>query len=193
MNTQDKFGISKRQGIVLFVQMLLTVLLLFISIYLLIFSIANQLGGWMITSYSLITIAVISIICYGIVGFKKGNIAYQLAIVPFLGAILVNVMLPGRSAFQIALLAILLALTFAFLIKQEDKKFSYIVALLMVVISLTFSIYSSITANAQFFGSLSENWITHLAMYLSIFVPTIMSTTLAATYDVRVSKASQDK
>ena len=191
MDTEKRFGIKKNQAIGLFIQMLFTTILLIVGIYLLTFVISNKLGGWMIASYILIIISVISIMIYGIIGFKKGDIAYQLAIVPFLGAILINVMLPNRSAFQIALLTILFALTFAFLIKQSDQKFTYLMAGMMVVVSCVFSIYSSITANTQFLGEISENWPTYMAMYLSIFIPVIMSTTFLITYNVRQTKKTK--
>ena len=188
MDTEKKLGIKKHKAILLFVQMLFIILLLIASVYLLIFVISNSLGGWMIASYVLITISVLALICYAVVGYKKGEIAYQLAIVPFLGAIFVNVLLPSRETFQIALLTLLFALTFAFLLRQKDIRFTTIVAICMVAVSLTFSIYSSIKANTQFLGSISENWPTYVAMYLSIFVPTIMSVTFALTYNVRVTR-----
>ena len=191
MDTESRLGIKKNKAIMLFVQMILTILLLAVSVYLLIFVISNNLGGYMISSYILITISVLAIICYGIIGYRKGEIAYLLAIIPFLGAIMANILLPQRNAFQIALLTLLFALTFAFLLRQKDKRFTYIIALSMLVVSLTFSIYSSITANLNFLGNVSDNWLTYLAMYLSIFVPTIMSTTILVTYNVRVDKATK--
>lgn len=190
MDTESRLGIKKNKAIMLFVQMILTILLLAVSVYLLIFVISNNLGGYMISSYILITISVLAIICYGIIGYRKGEIAYLLAVIPFLGAIMANILLPQRNAFQIALLTLLFALTFAFLLRQKDKRFTYIIALSMLVVSLTFSIYSSITANLNFLGSVSDNWLTYLAMYLSIFVPTIMSTTILVTYNVRADKAA---
>lgn len=188
MDTETKLGIKKGKAILLFVQMLLLVILLIASIYLLVFTISHNLGGWMITSYIFITLSVLSMSFYGMLGYKKGDMAYQLAIIPFLCAVFVNILLPNRGTFQIALLSLLFALTFAFLLKQKERRFTFVIAILMVVISLTFSIYSSITANTQFLGDISENWMTYLAMYLSIFVPAIMSFTLALTYNVRVSR-----
>ena len=191
MDTESRLGIKKNKAIMLFVQMILTILLLAVSVYLLIFVISNNLGGYMISSYILITISVLAIICYGIIGYRKGEIAYLLAIIPFLGTIMANILLPQRNAFQIALLTLLFTLTFAFLLRQKDKRFTYIIALSMLVVSLTFSIYSSITANLNFLGNVSDNWLTYLAMYLSIFVPTIMSTTILVTYNVRADKATK--
>jgi len=157
-------------------------------VYLLVFVASNNLGGWMIASYILITLSVLAIMGYGIIGYKKGDMAYLLAVVPFLGAVFVNILLPQRNAFQIATLTLLFTLSFAFLLKQKDRKFTYIIGISMLVVSLTFSIYSAITANISFLGEVSDNWPTYAAMYLSIFVPTIMSTTILLTYNVRVTK-----
>lgn len=188
MDTEKRLGISKPKAIMLFVQMILTVVLVVISVYLLVFVASNNLGGWMIASYILIILSVLAIMGYGIIGYKKGDMAYLLAVVPFLGAVFVNILLPQRNAFQIAMLTLLFTLSFAFLLKQKDRKFTYIFGISMLAASLTFSIYSAITANIGFLGEVSDNWPTYVAMYLSIFVPTIMSTTILLTYNVRVTK-----
>lgn len=189
MDTVKKLGIKKDKAIFLFIQMILSIILLVASIYLLVFVSINQLGGWMISSYVFITLSVLAIIAYGIIGYKKKEFAYLLAIVPFLIAILVNILLPQRNVVQIALLTILFALVSIFLVKQKEHKFNVYISLAMVVVSLAFSIYSSISAKLDFLGQMpSTGWYTYLAMYLSIFVPTIMSTTFAVTYNVRISK-----
>lgn len=193
MDTVEKFGIMKSKAIMLFVQMLLTIILLVTSIYLLVFVSINNLGGWMVASYIFITLSVISIIVYAIVGYKKGKVAYLLAIAPFLGGIFVNILLPQRNTFQVALLTILFALVSVFLVKQKDRTFSYCVTYLMVIVSLIFSIYSAITAKLDFLGQMSANWYTYLAMYLSIFIPSIMSGTFALTYNVRVTKKNDNE
>lgn len=188
MDTVKKFGLKKPKAIMLFVQMLLIIFLLVVSIYLLVFVISNNLGGWMITSYVFITLAVLAVIEYSIVGYKKGDVIYQLSVLPFLVAIFVNVLLPNRETFQIALLTILFALTFAFLLRQKDRRFTQVIGILMVLVSLVFSIYSAIKANTQFLGDVSENWPTYVAMYSSIFVPCVMSGTFALTYNIRCSR-----
>ena len=188
MDTEKRFGLKKSKAILLFIQMFFVLFLLVISIYLLVFVISNNLGGWMITSYIFITLSVVSIICYSVVGYKKGDVIYQLSILPFLAAIFVNVLLPNRETFQIALLTLLFALTFAFLLRQKDKKFTFFILVSMIVVSLTFSVYSSIKANTQFLGDISNNWPTYVAMYSSIFVPVVMSVTIALTYNVKVTK-----
>ena len=188
MDTEKKYGIKKDKAILLFVQMILTIILLIVSIYLLVFISVNNLGGWMIASYILITLSVLAIICYSIVGYKKGLVAYIIAIIPFLGAILVNILLPQRDTFQVAVLSILFALTSIFMVKQKDEKFNYIVSCLMCAVALTFSVYSAITARLDFLGQMSANWYTYLAMYLSIFIPSIMSGTFALTYNIENTK-----
>ena len=188
MDTEKRFGLKKPKAVMLFIQMLLIIFILIISVYLLVFVISNNLGGWMITSYIFITLSVLAIICYSVDGYKKGDIIYQISLLPFLAAIFVNILLPNRETFQIALLAILFALTFGFVLSQKDKKISFVLLVSMVVISLTFSIYSSIKADTQFLGDISQNWPTYVAMYASIFVPTIMSVTIALTYNVRCDK-----
>ncbi len=191
MDVEKKFGIKKTQGIMLFVQMILTCVLLLVSIYLLVFVTSNNLGAWMISSYVLIIISTLGIIGYGVIGYKKKEYAYKLAIAPFLAAIFVNILLPQRDIFQVAVLVILFALVFAFLFVLNNQKLTYLFAILMVVISLTFSIYSSITANISFLGSVEDNWLTYVAMYLSIFIPTIMSTTILVTYNVRSTRTKE--
>ena len=188
MDTEKRLGIRKPKAILLFVQMIFVLFMLGISIYLLIFVSTNNLGGWMIASYILITLSALAIICHGIFGYKKGEVAYLLSIVPFLGAVLTNVMLPNREPFQIALLTILFALTFAFMLRQKDQRFTSIVSLLMIVVSLVFSVYSSVKADISFLGSISDSWPTYVAMYSSIFVPTIVSVTFALTYNVRCER-----
>ena len=188
MDTEKRFGLKKSKAIMLFVQMIFIIFLLVVSIYLLVFVITNNLGGWMITSYIFIALSVLAIIAYSVVGYKLGDVIYQLSVLPFLAAVFVNVLLPNRETLQIALLTILFALTFASLLRQKDKRFTFVILVLMVVVSLVFSIYSSIKANPHFLGEISENWPTYVAMYASIFVPVVMSVTFALTYNVRVTK-----
>ena len=185
MDTEKKFGLKKSKAILLFIQMFLVLILLGVSIYLLDFVTKNHLGAWMIVSYIFIILSVLSIIGYSVYGYKKGKLYYLLSALPFLVAILVNTIMPTRNSFQVALLTVLFSLTFAFLLRQEDEKFTYVISFLMVIVSLVFSIYSSITADTKFLGDISSNFPTYFAMYASIFIPTIMSATLALTYNVR--------
>ena len=189
MNTEEKYGLKKSTAILLFVQMIWIVIALATAIYLLIFVASNHLGGWMMGSYIFILLSILSIIGYGVFGYRKGEAAYLASVAPFMVAVLVNIIMPGRNAYQIATLTVLFALTFGFLLRQKDEKFNLILSLAMIVASLAFSIYSAITANTQFLGEISSNWPTYLAMYLSIFIPVIVSITFALTYNVRVTKS----
>lgn len=185
--------IKKTKTALLIFQMILTISLFVASVYLLFFVTINKLGAWMIISYFAITLSILAIICHCSFGFKKGDLAYQLAIIPFMVAIFVNVLLPNREAFQIALLTILFALAFGFLLSLKNKMIAYILSLLMVVVALTFSIYSSIKANVKFLGEISDNWYTYAAMYTSIFIPTVMSGTIALTFNIRTTREKENQ
>jgi hypothetical protein len=190
MDTVKKFGLSKPKAIMLFVQMLFVILITISSIFLLIFVVSHNLGPWMVTSYILISLSALAIIFYAVYGYKKNQIAYQLSLLPFVGAIGVNIFLPGRNVIQIVFLSLLLVSTIIFGVFQKNKRVGYVSILAMVIFSLVFSIYSSITANISFLGPIENNWPTYVAMYLSIFTPTIISVTFAVTYNVRVAKTN---
>lgn len=192
MDTLKKYGLTKAKAILLFLQMFLIIIQLLIAVYLLVFSIEYNLSEWMISSYIFIMISVISIIIYAVIGFKKGEIAYLLAIAPFLIAIFINILIPNRDSFQISMLVLLFALTLVFLFKQDDFHINSLVSIAMVVVALSFSIYSSINANVNFLKELSAKWSTYVAMYLSIFIPVIMSATLALTYNVRKTRLKEN-
>ena len=114
MNTEEKYGLKKHKAILLFVQMLLIIFQLIVSVYLLVFVIKYNLGVWMISSYIFITIAILSIMFYSIYGYKESEIYYKLSIVPFMVAVFLNILLPNRELFQVALLVVLFALVFGF-------------------------------------------------------------------------------
>ena len=192
MDTLKKYGLTKAKAILLFLQMFLIIIQLLIAVYLLVFSIEYNLSEWMISSYIFIMISVISIIIYAVIGFKKGEIAYLLAIAPFLIAIFINILIPNRDTFQISMLVLLFALTLVFLFKQDDFHINSLVSIAMVVVALSFSIYSSINANVNFLKEISAKWSTYVAMYLSIFIPVIMSATLALTYNVRKTRVKDN-
>ena len=191
MDTLKKYGLTKAKAILLFLQMFLIIIQLLIAVYLLVFSIEYKLSEWMISSYVFIMISVVSIIIYAVIGFKKGEIAYLLAIAPFLIAIFINILIPNRDTFQISMLVLLFALTLVFLFKQDDFHINSLISIAMVVVALSFSIYSSINANVNFLKDLSAKWSTYVAMYLSIYIPVIMSATLALTYNVRKTRLKE--
>ena len=185
MDTVKKYGLKKSKALILFLQMLLISFMFITAVYLLIFTIKYNLGGWMILSYGFILISILSIILYAIIGYKKGNIAYICAIAPFLIAVFMSILIPYRDTFQIAMLVIVFALAFLFMFKLDSYKLNTIISILMIVFSISFSIYSSIHANVNFLGEISESFLAYLAMYLSIFIPVIMTSTFALTYNIR--------
>jgi len=185
MDTVKKYGLKKSKALILFLQMLLISFMFITAVYLLIFTIKYNLGGWMILSYVFILISILSIILYAIIGYKKGSIAYICAIAPFLIAVFINILIPYRDTFQIAMLVIVFALAFLFMFKLDSYKLNSIISFLMIVFSISFSIYSSIHANVNFLGEISAGIAAYLAMYLSIFIPVIMTSTFALTYNIR--------
>ena len=187
MDTQERFGLKKGDAVLLFVQMLIISIGIAASGYLLIFSIIQKLQWMSILSTALVFVSFLSLAIYGIIGYKKGEMAYSLSILPFLAAILVNLMLPGRSAPQIGLLGVLLMISFAFLLRQEDTVFTRIMAYCMIAVSLCFSIFSAITANTEFLGPVDKgNVLAYIAMYYSIFTPVLISGTYALTYHIKL-------
>ena len=191
MDTVKKYGLKKSKALLLFLQMLLISFMFITAGYLLIFTIKYNLGGWMILSY--VFILILSIILYAIIGYKKGEIAYICAIAPFLIAVFINILIPYRDTFQIAMLVIVFALAFLFMFKLDSYKLNSILSILMIVFSMSFSIYSSIHANVNFLGEISESIAAYLAMYLSIFIPVIMTSTFALTYNIRNTRIKNDK
>ena len=185
MDTVKKYGLKKSKALILFLQMLLISFMFITAVYLLIFTIKYNLGGWMILSYVFILISILSIILYANIGYKKRNIAYICAIAPFLIAVFMSILIPYRDTFQIAMLVIVFALAFLFMFKLDSYKLNTIISILMIVFSISFSIYSSIHANVNFLGEISESFLAYLAMYLSIFIPVIMTSTFALTYNIR--------
>lgn len=190
MDTVEKFGLKKGDAVLLFVQMLLISIGFLASGYQLIFSIIQRLQWMSILSTIFVLLSFVALAVYGVIGYKKGDLAYSLSILPFLAAILVNTVLPGRSAPQIGLLAVLLMLSFAFLLRQEDTLFTRIMTYSMIAVSLCFSIFSAITANTEFLGPVDgSNVVTYIAMYYSIFTPVLISGTYALTYHIKLVRA----
>ena len=190
MDTVEKFGLKKGDAVLLFVQMLLISIGFLASGYQLIFSIIQRLQWMSILSTIFVLLSFVALAVYGVIGYKKGDLAYSLSILPFLAAILINTVLPGRSAPQIGLLAVLLMLSFAFLLRQEDTLFTRIMTYSMIAVSLCFSIFSAITANTEFLGPVDgSNVVTYIAMYYSIFTPVLISGTYALTYHIKLVRA----
>lgn len=91
------------------------------------------------------------------------------------------------------MLVIVFALASLFMFKLDSYKLNSILSILMIVFPMAFSIYSSIHANVNFLGEISSSFQTNLAMDLSIFIPVIMTSTLALTYNIRITRIKNDK
>ena len=191
MDTKAKFGLSKRNAIFLFVQMIFTILGFAAQMGIMIFLIANGLDTFMLISSISILLAFVAIFVYGIYGYKKNNAFYYAAIGFFLFAILMNNILPFRDTFQKILLTTLFGAFAAFILAQKNFKLSLIVVCIASLLSLVFSIYSSVTANVNSLGPIEQNVLPAIMMYVSIWTPVIISLVFAATTLAREEKKAQ--
>jgi len=191
MDTKAKFGLSKRNAIFLFVQMIFTILGFAAQMGIMIFLIANGLDTFMLISSISILLAFVAIFAYGIFGYKKSNAFYYAAIGFFLFAILMNNILPFRDTFQKILLTMLFGAFAAFILAQKNFKLSLIVVCIASLLSLVFSIYSSVTANVNSLGPIEQNVLPAIMMYVSIWTPVIISLVFAATTLAREEKKAQ--
>ena len=173
MDTEKKLGISKKLAILLFVQMILTVVGFAAQVGILIFVIANSLDYFMVISSCSIILSFISVFIYGVYGHKKNEVYYVMAIVLFLIAVLVNNVLPFRDAVQKILLTLLFGALTAFIFTRKNYKLSNVIIIVAAVISLAFSVYSSITADVNSLGEVEENILPVIMMFISIFTPVI--------------------
>lgn len=191
MDTKAKFGLSKRNAIFLFVQMIFTILGFAAQMGIMIFLIANGLDTFMLISSISILLAFLAIFAYGIYGYKKSNAFYYAAIGFFLFAILMNNILPFRDTFQKILLTMLFGAFAAFILAQKNFKLSLIVVCVASLLSLVFSIYSTVTANVNSLGPIEQNVLPAIMMYVSIWTPVIISLVFAATTLAREEKKAQ--
>jgi hypothetical protein len=191
MDTKAKFGLSKRNAIFLFVQMIFTILGFAAQIGIMIFLIANGLDTFMLISSISILLAFVAIFAYGIYGYKKSNAFYYCAIAFFLFAILMNNILPFRDTCQKILLTMLFGAFAAFILAQKNFKLSLFVVFIASLLSLVFSIYSSVTANVNSLGPIEQNVLPAIMMYVSIWTPVIISLVFAATTLAREEKKAQ--
>ena len=185
MNTEKNFGISKPKAIALFFQMILIVVATLATAYVLGFSIASGAGALFTSAYCVVLISYFAIIFYASYGYKKDNSYYLGAIYAFCAAILINVLLPFRTTFQIATLTVLFGLYIAFAQRLNAAKAAEWLLLCMMVFALAFSIHSTATARTENLNELSTNFFSVSAMYVSIWTPVIMTATLALCYSVR--------
>ena len=188
MDTKAKYGISKRHAILLFVQMILTIIGFAAQVGIMVFIVGHGLDALMLVSSITIILAFLAVFCYGIFGFKKSKIFYFVAIGLFMASILINNILPFRGTVQKIFLTLLFGSMGAFLFTQEKFKLSNIIIALAALFSLVFSIYSTITANVNSLGPVEENVLPVIMMYISIWTPVILSGVFGVSYLVREEK-----
>ncbi len=188
MYKKDKYGIKKSHAILLFIQMIFFIIGFLAQIGILIFVIKNNLEPIMIISSISIILSFIAIFIYAIYGFNKKDIYYIIAIAFFLLAILINNILPFRDIFQKITLTLLFGIYSSYIFALKNYKLSNYIILFATIISLTFSIYSSITSNINSLGTVENGFLTFLMMHISIFTPVIITILFGATCLVRNEK-----
>ena len=188
MDTQEKFGLKKFHAILLFIQMLIIILGTIITGFVFTFIVSSGYGGIMLASSVSVLISYVVIILYGSFGYSKDSAYYLVAIGFFAFAVVINTMIDFRTPFQIGILTVLFGALVAFAVKQDNKKLSLYFILVAFFLALVFSIYSAITANPKAMGDETISPITIIAMYGSLFTPTIMTGTFALTHYVHMQK-----
>lgn len=185
MNTKEKYDLDKRKAILLFVQMILIIIGFLAQIGILVLLCKDNLNPYMIVSSISIILSFIAAMVYAVFGYKKSGVYYLIAVGFFLFAILMNNILPFRDTTQRITLTILFGIFFAFLFTQKDYRLSHFLIIIGVLAALTFSIYSSITANVNSLGEVSNKVFAAIMMYTSIFTPVILSGLFGITCLVR--------
>ena len=188
MDTQSKFGLKKSKAILLFIQMLAIIIGTVLSGFVFGFLISASYGGLMLAGSLMVFIAYVSIIVYAAVGYRKSKTHFLAAVGIFAFAVVINIMVDFRTPFQLGILTVLFGALIAFMLKQDNPKLALYFILTAALLSLVFSIYSAITANPQALGNGDVSVITIIAMYASLFAPTIMSCTFAITHAVHMDK-----
>ena len=187
MSTKKQFGVSKGKGIALLVQLILTLLATASTVFILWFSVANQLGTLFTVSYAVVLLSYVAIFFYASYGYRKDDSYYLGAVYAFCAAILLNILLPFRNTFQVTVLVLLFGLYIAFAQRLHQKAADWLLVG-MLAFALVFSVCSSFTAKVDTLGELSSNLWSVSAMYLSIWTPVIMTVTLALAYSVRKAR-----
>ncbi|MBQ8451751.1 MAG: hypothetical protein IJ538_03130 [Clostridia bacterium] len=187
MDTETKFGLTKNNAMMLFLQMILTIVGFVAQIGLLTFIVKNGLNNMLANSIAII-LSFLSLFVYALFGYGKSKFYYIAAIAFFLLAILINNILPYRDTFQKILLTLLFGTMGAFMVAQDKFKLANILIFVAAILSLTFSIYSTITANVETVGDLSKTIVPVVMMYVSIFTPIIMTGAFGVTYLTRAKR-----
>jgi len=189
MDTKEKYGISKRHAIMLFVQMILCIIGFLAQVGIFVFILINKLNSFMLMSSMSIILSFLAIFLYAIIGYKKENkIYYSISIGLYLFAVLMNNILPFRDTFQRITLTLLFGVMFAYNFTQDRFRLSNMLILVSSILSLAFSIYSAITADVDSLGSVESNILPVIMMYTSIFTPIIITGLFGITNLVREEK-----
>ena len=180
--------LNNKMKFLLYLQMVLAVCGLLIQTGIFIFVVANNLSVYMIISSLVLILAHLAVMFYGIIGYKKGKVSHLISIFLFLLAILVNIIIPFRDVTQKILLVLLFGLMSIFPFKQDDYKFTNYLILIASIVSLGFSIYSSITANFNALGNVKYKELATVLMYLSIFAPVMFTGLFGVSYNYKHNK-----
>ena len=192
MDTLEKYNLKKNKAILLFAQMIILIIGTAISAFVFAYITKGVASGnynaLMLISSLAMLLAHIAIIIYGCFGFRKGRTFFLGACAIFAFAIVVNVLITFRTPFQHILLTLMFGYMLVFIVKEHDRKFAAISILIVTVLSLVFSISSAIVANPHALGDSNIKVFTILAMYASLFAPTVLAGTIALIHAVHMDQ-----
>lgn len=190
VNAKEKYGISNRTAILLFVQMVFVKLGLIAQTLLLVIIIINKLSVYMMISAIAMILAHLAITIYSYFTRNRGKFHYYIAFGYFLLAILINLILPFRDMTQKILLTLLFGAMTAFLFRQEDYKVTNVLILVSLALAVGFSVYSAVTANPNSLGEpgSGNKELLEMIMYVSIFAPVVMVATFGIAYQAKYEK-----
>ena len=149
------------------------------------FSVAYDAGPLFITAYAVVLLSYAAAVFYASYGYKRGEAYYLGAVYAFCGAILLNLLLPFRTTYQLVTLAVLLALYAAFAQRLANRRAANWLLLCMLLFAAAFSVYSTATARTENLNDLAGHFFSVAAMYISIWTPVIMTVTLGLAYILR--------
>lgn len=185
METQKRFGLSLPKALALFVQLIFVALATACTVFVLWFSVSHNAGALFTAAYTVILVSYAAVIFYASYGYKKDSRYFLGAVYAFCLAIQLNILLPFRTTYQLVTLTLLFGAYIAFAQRLKNKKAAELLLLCMLVLSIAFSVYSTITAKTENLGEFSNNALSVAAMYVSIWTPVIMTVTLALAYSAR--------
>ena len=156
------------------------------------FAISNKLEPYIIVSSISMALAHIGVLFYGYLGYKKGKVPYFITLGLFLVAIVVNIIIPYRDIPQRILLTLLFGVMCMFPFKQDNYKFTNIIIFIAALLSLGYSIYSTIVANPNNLGEAAKVF-PEIVLYLSLYAPVILVGLFGAAYNARYEKTHPEE